>query len=252
MDPVKISLITAVRNKQDTIGDAVDSVLAQTWPNVEHIVIDGASRDGTLHVLERYLDHLAALVSEPDAGIYDALNKGIRIATGDVIGFLHSDDIFASERSLQRIGEQFADPAVDAVYGDLAYVRSRDPAHVVRMWRAGTFSRKKLAWGWMPPHPTFYARREVYLRLGAFDTRYRIAADYDCILRFLGEGRVATKYVPEILVNMRLGGASNRSMSNILLKTVEDYRALTHNKVGAFGALLWKNASKLPQFVLRA
>lgn len=252
MGSVKISLITAVRNKQDTIGDAVSSVLAQTWRNVEHIVIDGASTDGTLRLLERYSDHLAALVSEPDAGIYDALNKGIRIATGDVVGFLHSDDMFASARALELIAEQFDDPAVEAVYGDLAYVRGADPTRVVRMWRAGPFSRRKLAWGWMPPHPTFYVRRNVYERLGAFDTRYRIAADYDCILRFLWEGRVATRYVPKILVNMRIGGASNGSVSNILTKMLEDYHALTENGIGGLGALLWKNLSKLPQLVRRA
>lgn len=249
---MKISVITAVLNKQDTIADAVRSVVGQTWHDVEHIVIDGASTDGTIQALQPYVARIAVLLSEPDGGIYDALNKGIRIATGDVVGFLHSDDMFASERVLERVARQFADPTVDAVYGDLAYVRSADPSHVVRLWRAGRFSRRKLSWGWMPPHPTFYVRRGVYERLGAFDTRYRIAADYECMLRFLGEGRVVTRYVPEVLVRMRLGGASNGSVSNVVRKLREDYLALTSNEVGAFGALLWKNVSKLPQFVLRA
>jgi glycosyltransferase len=248
---VKITLITAVRNKHDTIGDAVRSVLSQTWRDVEHIVIDGASTDGTVAVLQPFVKHFAVLVSEPDAGIYDALNKGIRLATGEVVGFLHSDDMFASERSLELVAEQFANPDVDAVYGDLAYVRSANPARVVRMWRAGEFSPRKLAWGWMPPHPTFYVRRRVYERLGTFDTRYRIAADYDCVLRFLRDGRVTTRYVREVLVKMRLGGVSNRSVSNILRKMAEDYRALSDNDVGAWGALIWKSVSKLPQFVLR-
>jgi glycosyltransferase len=249
---VKISLITAVRNKRDTIGDAIESVQAQTWPNVEHIVIDGASSDGTLDVLNHYVDRLAVVVSERDEGIYDALNKGIRLATGEVVGFLHSDDMFASDRALETVAAAFADPTVDAVYGDLAYVSSSDATNVVRFWKAGEFTPTKLAWGWMPPHPTFYVRRSVYARLGAFDTSYRIAADYECMLRFLGEGRVAAKYVPEVLVNMRLGGASNRSMGNILKKSAEDYRALRENDIGAAGALLWKNLSKLPQFVLRS
>ena len=245
---MKISIITAVYNNCETIAAALDSVLEQTGADVELIVIDGGSTDGTLAVLTGYADRLAVLVSEPDRGIYDALNKGIRWASGEVVGLLHSDDLFADGSVLKRVAEAFADPQVAAVYGDLLYVRKNNPDEVVRYWRAGAFSRARLGWGWMPPHPTFYVRRAVYERLGVFNTKYHIAADYDCILRFLGKGGVQVGYIPEVLVKMRVGGASNRSLKNILRKSQEDYRALKNNGVGGIGALVWKNLSKLPQF----
>ena len=248
---MKISVITAVFNNRDTIAQALDSTLAQTHPDVELIVIDGGSTDGTLTVLQDYADRLAVLVSEPDRGIYDALNKGISRAGGEVVGFLHSDDLFADAAVLSRIGAAFADPAVDAAYGDLLYVRKDDPSRVVRTWRAGAFSPTRLAHGWMPPHPTFYVRRAVYEQLGGYDTTYRIAADYDCVLRLLGRGGVRAAYIPEVLVKMRVGGASNRSLKNILQKSREDYRVLKVNDVGGLWALAWKNLSKLPQFLKR-
>jgi glycosyltransferase involved in cell wall biosynthesis len=248
---VKISVITAVFNNRDTVAQALDSALAQTHPDVELIVIDGGSTDGTLAVLQRYADRLAVLVSEPDRGIYDALNKGISRASGEVVGFLHSDDLFADVAVLSRIATAFADPAVDAAYGDLLYVRKDDPGRVVRTWRSAAFSATRLARGWMPAHPTFYVRRAVYEALGGYDTRYRIAADYDCMLRFLGKGGIRAAYIPEVLVKMRVGGASNRSLKNILQKSREDYQALRVNGVGGLGALAWKNLSKLPQFLKR-
>lgn len=248
---MKISVITAVYNNRDTIAQALDSALGQTHPDIELIVIDGGSTDGTLVVLQGYADRLAVLVSEPDRGIYDALNKGIARANGEVVGFLHSDDLFADAAVLSRIATAFADPAIDATYGDLLYVKKDDPGRVVRSWRSAAFSSARLARGWMPAHPTFYVRRAIYETLGGFDTRYRIAADYDCVLRFLGKGGIRTAYIPEVLVKMRVGGASNRSLRNILQKSREDYRALRVNGVGGLGALAWKNLSKLPQFLKR-
>lgn len=248
---MKISVVTAVYNNRYTVGQALDSALAQDHPNVELIVIDGGSTDGTLEVLQGYAERLAVLVSEPDRGIYDALNKGIARASGEVVGFLHSDDLLADESVLSRIGAAFADPEVDAAYGDLLYVKKDDPSRVVRTWRAAKFSRSKLARGWMPPHPTFYVRRRVYETLGGYDTAYRIAADYDCMLRLLGRGGVRAAYIPEVLVKMRVGGASNRSLKNILTKSREDYRALRNSGVGGLRALAWKNLSKLPQFFMR-
>lgn len=248
---MKISIITAVYNNRETIAGALDSALAQTGADFELIVIDGGSTDGTLAMLNRYADRLAVLVSEPDKGIYDALNKGIHRAGGDVVGFLHSDDLFTNNLVLKRVAEMFADAQVEAVYGDLLYVRKNNPQEVVRYWRAGAYSRARLGWGWMPPHPTFYVRRSVYERLGLFDTNYRIAADYDCMLRFLGKGGVQVGYIPEVLVKMRVGGTSNRSLKHIMRKSLEDYRALKINKVGGMGALVWKNLSKLPQFFVR-
>jgi glycosyltransferase involved in cell wall biosynthesis len=248
---IKISVVTAVFNSAKTIGPAIESVLGQCYPDVESVVIDGGSNDGTLSILDTYRSRLGILISEPDKGIYDALNKGIQQCSGDVIGFLHSDDLFSDAEVVSKIAAVFADPSVDAVYGNLLYVSHDDPDRVVRYWRAGEFSRERLGWGWMPPHPTFYARRSVYERLGVFNTSYRIAADYDCILRFLGQGKVRVAYIPEVLVRMRVGGESNRSLSNIICKSREDYRAIRENGTGGLITLLAKNMLKLPQFLYR-
>ncbi len=246
--PVRISVITAVRNRAGTIGEALSSVQSQTWPSVEHIVIDGASTDGTLDILKARRAQLSELVSEPDGGIYEALNKGIARATGDVLGFLHSDDCFAGTDTLACIAKLFEDPAVDAVYGDLEYVARQDSARVIRRWRAGKFSPRKLAHGWMPPHPTLYVRRRAYERWGVFDTSFRIAADYDLILRFLGQAELRTVYIPKVLVRMRVGGASNRTLMQMFRKSLEDYRVLRRNSIGGLWALAIKNLSKLGQF----
>ena len=243
-----ISVITASFNRVDTVAQALASVAAQTWPQVEHIVIDGASTDGTLQVIEAQRDRLAVLVSEPDGGIYDALNKGFARSSGDVIGLMHSDDFYADERVLERVAQAFADPAVDGVYGDLDYVSKADPARIIRRWRSGTYQRARLAHGWMPPHPTLFLRRAVIEQWGGFDTSFRIAADYDAMLRYLARGKIRLAYIPEVLVKMRVGGESNRSMLRILRKSREDYIALQRNDVGGLGALIWKNLSKLGQF----
>ena len=247
---LKISIITAVHNNRDTVADAIESILAQNFFDVELILIDGGSTDGTVEVLSRYRDRVAVLISERDGGIYDALNKGIGLATGDVVGFLHSDDVLADPATLGRVAHAFADDAIDAVYGDLVYVRKDDTARVVRQWTAGQFDERLLARGWMPPHPTFYARRQMYETHGRFDLRLSIAADYDCMLRFLKAG-VRVAYIPHIQVRMRVGGASNRSLRNIVRKSIEDYTALQRNHVGGIAALFWKNASKVPQFFRR-
>ena len=244
-----ISVITAVLNRAGTLGATLRSVRDQDWPDVEHIVIDGGSADGTLAVLDAYKDGISKIISEPDRGLYDALNKGIRQASGDVIGFMHADDEFASPDALSRVASAFEDPAVGAVYGDLVYVGKDDVSRIVRYWRAGQYQRAQLTQGWMPPHPTFYVRRDVYSRFGTFDTRYRIAADYENMLRILWRGRVQAAYIPEVLVRMRMGGLSNLSLFNVLCKSREDYAALRQNGIGGLQALLLKNVTKLPQFV---
>jgi glycosyltransferase len=247
---LQITVITAVKNRASTLGACLRSVQEQTWRQIEHIVVDGGSTDGTLGVLAASRAHLAKLICEPDRGVYDALNKGIREASGDVVGFMHADDEFASERTLERVARAFEDPGVDAVYGDLVYVRREDTSRVVRYWRAGQYTRAQLAHGWMPPHPTFYVRRQVYRRFGGFDTRFKIAADYENMLRILWRGGVPAVYIPEVLVHMRAGGMSNRVL-NLLLKSREDYAALRENGIGAMQALLLKNVTKLPQFVMK-
>jgi glycosyltransferase len=251
---MKISVITATFNVADTVAQCLASVAGQSWRDIEHIVIDGASRDGTLDILEAHRQQLAVLVSEPDRGIYDALNKGLARATGDVIGFLHADDLYAGPQVLEQVARLFEDESVGAVYGDLQYVRKDDPSIVVRHWQSSPFNARSLARGWMPPHPTLYLRRDWYQQLGGFDTDYRIAADYDSILRLFSQPGLNPAYLPQVMVKMRLGGASNRSLRNILRKSSEDWRALRRSGVGrgapfgSVGALAWKNLSKLTQF----
>lgn len=245
---MKISVITAVRNRVATVGEALDSVHSQSWPDVEHVVIDGVSTDGTLEILETRRRELAVLVSERDSGIYDALNKGLKLATGDVIGLMHSDDIYADEHVLADIAAAFADPEIDAVYGDLDYVAHNDTSRVIRRWRSGEYSRVRLAEGWMPPHPTLYLRRHVIEHWGGFDETFRIAADYDVILRYFGKGGIRPAYVPRVLVKMRVGGESNRSLGRVMRKSREDYRALRRNDIGGFCTLVRKNFSKIGQF----
>lgn len=226
------------------------SFASQSHLDREQIVIDAASQDGTLEILQAHRDQLAVLVSESDRGIYDGLNKGIARASGEVIGFLHGDDVFAGPDTLASVAAAFSDPNVEAVYGDLVYVSREDSHRVIRHWRAGEYRRSRLRWGWAPPHPTLYARRSLYDRIGGFDLRYRIAGDYDLMLRLLMRlsGRVV--YLPEVLVRMRVGGVSNQSLRHLLQKSWEDYRILRANAVGGVLALAWKNLSKLPQFVV--
>lgn len=246
---MKLSIITAVYNREATIAQAIASVRAQTYPDVEHIVIDGASSDGTLAAVEEAQHARMRVVSEPDGGIYDALNKGIALAAGDVIGLMHSDDFFAHDRVLEKVASAMDSSGGLAVYGDLDYVSAADERRVVRRWRSGVYSARKLRRGWMPPHPTLFLRRELFERHGVYDTSYRIAADYDAILRYFSHEDLRPEYIPEVLVKMRLGGESNKSLRKLLRKTREDYRALRSNGVGGLGALAWKNLSKIRQFV---
>ncbi|MCF7996747.1 MAG: glycosyltransferase [Chromatiaceae bacterium] len=248
---MKISVVTVTFNCQETVADCLASVARQRHVDREHVVIDGASTDGTGEILEARREQLAVLVSEPDRGTYDALNKGLARTSGEAVGLLHADDVYADAKVLSRVAVAFADPTVEAVYGDLVYVAREDTERVIRYWRAGEYRSQRLRRGWMPPHPTLYLRRSVYERFGLFDTRYRIAADYDLMLRVLSglTGRVV--YIPEVLVRMRVGGASNRSLRHIARKSWEDYRALRGNGFGGFGALAWKNFSKVPQFFVR-
>lgn len=248
---MKVSIITSVYNNKETIADAIESVLSQTYSDIEYIVVDGASKDGTVDVINQYSDKISTFVSEPDKGIYDGLNKGIALSTGDVIGFLHSDDFYADENVVARIAETFKAEGVDSIYGDLVYVSKDNTSKVLRYWKSGAFRLKKLEKGWMPPHPTFYVKRKIYEQFGGFDTSFKISADYDSILRFLGREGITTCYIPEVLVKMRVGGESNRSLENIVRKTKEDLRAIRNNNVGHVRSILYKNISKIPQFFMR-
>lgn len=245
---MRISVITAVYNRNAVVGDAVDSVLRQTYRDIDYVIQDGGSTDGTLaRIAERKAPRIR-LCSERDDGLYDAINRGIARASGEVIGLMHSDDVFASDDVLARVAEALNDPAVDGVYGDLDYVSTGDMSRTIRKWRSGGYAPEKLRRGWMPPHPTLYLRRSVFAAWGAYDTSYRIAADYDAMLRYLVRGGIRLAYVPKVFVRMRVGGESNRSLSKILTKSREDYRAIRANGVGGLRTLALKNLSKIGQF----
>jgi glycosyltransferase involved in cell wall biosynthesis len=247
-DDLKISVITAVYNRINTIEQALQSVKNQSWQLVEHIVIDGASTDGTLQALQASFHDRMVLVSETDKGIYYALNKGVNLASGDVIGVLHSDDYFADDHVLSKVAAAFDDPKVDVVFGDLDYVDKEDSSKVIRRWRSDKYKTGKLSCGWMPPHPTLYIRRSLFERMGAYNTNFSISSDYDLILRYFSGGKICSSYIPHVLIKMRLGGESNRSLGNIWLKTREDYAAIRSNKVGGVWTLVQKNFRKLKQF----
>ena len=246
---MKISVVTVVWNRHETVAESICSTQAQTWEDREHVIQDGGSTDGTLEIIRALADDRTRLESERDGGIYDAINCGIFRATGDVIGVMHSDDTFANNRVLETIANAMADPGLDGVYGDLDYVSASDPSKILRHWKAGEYHPRLLKRGWMPPHPTLYLRRDVFEKWGAYDTQYNIAADYDAMLRWLAKGGVRLAYIPEVLVKMRVGGESNSSLANIWMKSCEDYKALVRNEVGGIRTLIWKNISKIPQFL---
>ena len=248
MGVLGFSIISPVFNRAFSIGEAIQSLHAQTYSVWQHVVIDGGSTDETLNVINQFPSGQRILISEPDQGIYDALNKGFALATGEVIGILHSDDLLANDRVLEQVAAAFSEPSVDAVFGDLEYVAAGDVTRVIRYWRSGECSRGRLAWGWMPPHPALFLRRRVIEQFGGYDTRYRISADYDAILRYFWGGNIMSVYIPSVLVRMRVGGESNRSLSRILRKSWEDHLILRRNRVGGLGALAWKNFSKVGQF----
>ncbi|PXA03667.1 glycosyl transferase [Coraliomargarita sinensis] len=249
-----ISVITVSYNSAATIADTVASVVGQAGVNVEYIVVDGASTDATLEKLQPYRDEIDILVSEPDRGMYDAMNKGIARASGEVVAILNSDDVYADNRVLARVAEQFYQSGTDCVYGDLNYVSS-DLSRVVRDWQSGGYRPGQFRRGWHPPHPAFFVRRSVYRELGGFQLNLPIAADYEFMLRVLQTHGRSVAYLPEVLVKMRTGGASNRSALNILKANWQCYQAWRMNGYSPLAgacAVARKPVSKLKQLRRRA
>ena len=245
-----ISVITVSYNSRETIADTIESVASQTYPSVEHIVMDGASTDGTLEVLERFRDKLSKIVSEPDEGIYAAMNKGLSLATGDVIGTLNSDDVYVDENVLAMVAEVFRDEAVDVCYGDVFYVDKGDLNRIVRHWKSEPYRSGLFEKGWMPPHPTFFIRRRVLGRVGLFEPRYRFAADFDFMLRALHVQRLRSIYLPRELVTMRVGGWTNNSVRNVIRGNIEAYRSCRKNGLGVSPFFIARKIfRKLPQYV---
>ncbi|PKQ74609.1 glycosyltransferase family 2 protein [Aeromonas sobria] len=248
---MKVSIITATYNSAATIHDTLASLESQTYPDIEYIIVDGASKDNTLEVINHNCTRVSKIISEPDRGIYDALNKGIAAATGDIVGFLHSDDLLAYPDAIADLVNVFNIGEYDAVYADLEYVQQNDISKVVRLWQSGNYNKRKLKYGWMPAHPTFYMRRRCYQKFNDFDLNYKIAADYDSILRYLWRENVRAGYLPQVLIKMRVGGISNRSLSTILRKMREDIQAMRSNGLFWPVTLAWKNLSKIPQFLVK-
>ncbi|WP_291856306.1 glycosyltransferase family 2 protein [Marinilabilia sp.] len=247
----RVSLITVTYQSAETLKDTIESVRRQSFSDMEYIVVDGGSTDETIDILKNNEDVVDHWISEPDNGIYDAMNKGIRLASGEVIGFLHADDAFAGREVIENIVDRYLESGFHLLYGDLEYVSAGNPEKVIRYWRSGSFRRQQLQRGWMPPHPTVYVSRDFFAQIGAFNIEYRISADYEWLLRALSFPAIKVEYLPEVLVRMRLGGASNKSLRNVIAKSGEDLRALRGNRVGGFRTLFWKNASKISQFVRR-
>ncbi|PSU32588.1 glycosyltransferase family 2 protein [Photobacterium phosphoreum] len=246
---MKVSIITATYNSSKTIIDTLKSLEEQTYSNIEYIIIDGASKDNTLDVIKNNCSRVSTIISEPDNGIYDALNKGINTATGDIVGFLHSDDLFAYPEAIEDIVKSMSENKTDAIYADLQYVDKDNIDSIVRYWRSGEYNINKVKDGWMPPHPTFYMKRECYQQFGLFDLKFKISADYDSLLRYLYLNNISMSYLPKVTIKMRVGGASNRDMKNIILKTTEDITALKNSQIPWFQALANKNLSKISQFI---
>ncbi|MEP5255624.1 MAG: glycosyltransferase family 2 protein [Winogradskyella arenosi] len=247
---MKVSIITAVYNNEKTIEDCMSSVLNQTYPDIEYIIVDGGSNQETLTKLEaaaKQHDNIT-LSSEPDHGIYDALNKGVAKATGEIIGFVHSDDFLADTQIIASIVEVFKKQGVDGVYGDLHYVALENTDKIIRNWISQPFNHRLLKKGWMPAHPTLYVKKQVYDTYGAFNVSFKIAADYDFILRIFKQAELKFSYLPKTIVKMRVGGASNKSIKNIILKSKEDYRAISSNNIGNWWTIFLKNVSKIKQF----
>lgn len=228
---MKISVITTTYNSAATIRQTIESVLAQDYAEIEHIIVDGASTDHTMAIVGQYADHIACIRSEPDRGIYDAMNKGIALATGQVVGFLNSDDFYASADVVSRIAAGFADPTVEAVCGDVRFVAASDLDRCVRHYSSKVFSRWLMRIGLMPAHPSFYARRSCYERLGTYNPSYRVCADFELLLRFIFVNRIRLRYLPFSFVTMRLGGISTQGVSSHRLIMSEHLRAFRENKV---------------------
>ncbi len=244
---MKFSIVTAVYNREKTIGETIRCLQQQSFGDYEHIIIDGASQDGTVAEVKRLADQRTRLISEPDEGIYDAINKGITMARGEIVGLLHSDDIFAHDRVLETVAKRFASDHCLMTYSDLDYV-SKDTGRTVRRWRAGPYQSHLLRRGWMPPHPTVFAMQSIFDDLGAYDTSYRIGADYEAMLRYFRRYGQQAAYIPETLVLMRTGGASNHSLRALLRKMSEDHRSIRRHGIGGWSTVLWKNMSKIIQF----
>lgn len=249
MNP-KVSIITVCYNSERTIEDTLQSVINQSYPDIEYIVIDGVSTDSTLSIINKYKDKITTIVSEKDNGIYDAINKGIGLATGDIIANLNSDDFYIDNNVIADVVTTFEKENTDTLYADLYYVDTVDTSKIIRYWKSKQYKEGLFLKGWMPPHPTFFVKKEVYQKYGLFDLQFKSAADYEIMLRFIHRFKTSIAYLPRVIVKMRVGGVSNANLKNRIKANQEDRKAWEVNglKPHTF-TLIFKPLSKLLQFV---
>lgn len=246
---MKISIITITFNSASTIEETILSVINQSYANIEYIIVDGKSSDDTLKIIEKYKESISKLVSEQDDGLYDALNKGIEMATGEIIGILHSDDFYIDNKVIEKYVALFQKTDADAVYSDLYYVDKSDTHKIIRQWKSGEYSETSFLNGWMPPHPTFFVRKNTYTQFGKFNTQFKSAADYELMLRFIQKHKIKIAYLPEYTIKMRVGGKSNVSIQNRVNANMEDRKAWKINGLKPrFYTLYLKPLRKLIQF----
>ena len=249
---MKISIITAVYNNNGTTRNAIDSVLNQTYKNIEYIIIDGASTDGTVEIIKSYGDKITKFISEPDKGIYDAMNKGIALATGDVVGILNSDDFYIDEHIIEKIVNVFQEQEVNSMFADLIFVKPNNLQKTIRYYDSSKFSPSKFAYGWMPAHPTFFVRRKVYEKYGVFKTDYKIAADYELLVRFLEKYKISYYYLPLPIIKMRIGGVSTSGIKSNYILNKEIIRACKENDIYTnWFKVLSKYPSKIMGFFIK-
>jgi len=251
---LKISIITVTYNCELVLSDCLNSVASQKYKNIEHIIIDNASTDGTISLLNAKRDQLALLVSEKDEGIYHAMNKGIKLATGDIIGFLNSDDFYINNEVISKVVSEFKkEISLEACYSDLVYVNKNYTSKIVRYFKSCEFKKGLFSKGWCPPHPTFFVRKSVYEKYGNFNLDYCLAADVELMMRFFEVHKIKSHYIPEVWVKMRMGGTTNKSLKNILIQNLEILNSLKKNGLRANPVIffLYKLISRAIQFLKR-
>ncbi len=251
---MKVSIITITYNSAATVEDTLRTVVEQDYPNLEYLIVDGKSKDQTLKIVDKYKDRIAKIVSEKDKGLYDALNKGIKHATGDIVGMLHSDDLYANAQVISKIVKKFEeDPTVEGVYADLVFVNRNDVNKAMRVWESGEYKEDSFLQGWMPPHPTFFVRKEVYEKFGGFNTGLKLSADYELMLRLIHKNKIKVAYLNETIVKMRMGGVSNVSFFVKLKANLEDKMAWKMNGLKPkVTTMLMKPLRKIGQYFKRA
>lgn len=228
---MKVSIITVCYNSQDYITNTITSVLSQNYADIEYIIVDGNSRDNTLSIIKSFGSKITKWISEPDKGLYDAMNKGISLATGDIIAFINSDDFYLDSSVVGDVVNEFQANQVDAVHAELFYVDQSDTDKIVRHWKTGDYTSGAFQKGWHPAHPTLFLKREVYEKFGLFDLQFKLAADFELMCRFFEKHQISSVYLNRPLIKMRLGGATSKNLKNVIRQNIECYKAFKVNNI---------------------